>query len=56
MSLFVDFVAALLKTSKSRLSQEYPDHPLVVDVASKAEQFDELSSRFEVPSLPVVKV
>jgi len=38
----------------NRLCQEYPTHPFVLDVASKSDLFDELSSRFEVPSLPVV--
>lgn len=33
---------------------DYPDHPLVVDVAEKAGLFDEAAVNFEVPPLPQV--
>ena len=40
--------------SNSYLTIEFLGHPFVLDVASKAELFDQLSCKFEVPSLPVV--
>jgi hypothetical protein len=42
------------QTDVGSRTTEYPTHPLVVDITSKGELFDQLSSRFEVPSLPVV--
>ncbi|KAL0953740.1 hypothetical protein HGRIS_004929 [Hohenbuehelia grisea] len=33
----------------NRLVSEHPEHPLVVDVASKAQLFDECAAKFEVP-------
>ncbi|OBZ73946.1 Coatomer subunit epsilon [Grifola frondosa] len=54
-------VASGLGTSKlteadefwSQLSSSYPTHPLVVDLGHKAELFDELSAKFDVPPLAV---
>lgn len=40
--------------SSSRLSSDHAEHPLVVDVAKKAELFDDCVTKFEVPSLPIV--
>jgi coatomer protein complex subunit epsilon len=37
----------------SRLTAEHPDHPLVVDVAKKAQAFEEIASRYSVPPLAV---
>lgn len=52
-------VAAGLGSSKpaeadqlwSQLSSQYPTHPLVIDVSHKAELFDELCAKFDVPPL-----
>jgi len=33
------------------LSSQYPTHPLVIDVSHKAELFDELCAKFDVPPL-----
>lgn len=35
----------------SRLSTQYPSHPLVIDVSRKADVFDELCAKFVVPPL-----
>lgn len=35
----------------SQLIAQYPSHPMVVDLARKSEQFDELSMKFTVPPL-----
>ena len=35
----------------SQLITQYPGHPMVVDLARKSEQFDELSMKFTVPPL-----
>lgn len=45
---------SILTPSRRRLQQEYPEHPLVADLASKSELFDSLASNFTVPSLPEV--
>ncbi|KAI0924526.1 hypothetical protein AcW2_005395 [Taiwanofungus camphoratus] len=37
----------------SKLSSEYPSYPMVVDVGQKAELFDELCAKFEVPPLAI---
>lgn len=37
----------------SRLVSEFPNHPLVTDVNAKAEEFDELTAKFEVPPLAI---
>ncbi|KAJ6619468.1 coatomer complex protein [Mycena sp. CBHHK59/15] len=37
----------------TRLTTEHPSHPLVLDVAQKAELFDELAAKFTVPPLAV---
>ncbi|KAJ7442288.1 coatomer complex protein [Mycena latifolia] len=37
----------------TRLTTEYPTHPLVVDVAKQAAIFDEVSAKFAVPPLAV---
>ena len=35
----------------SKLSAEFPDHPLVIDYQRKEALFDELSAKFTVPPL-----
>ncbi|KAJ7115971.1 coatomer complex protein [Mycena epipterygia] len=40
----------------TRLTTEHPTHPLVVDVAHKADLFDEFSAKFTVPPLAVPTV
>ncbi|EIM80394.1 uncharacterized protein STEHIDRAFT_142827 [Stereum hirsutum FP-91666 SS1] len=37
----------------SRLATTFPTHPLVVDVNSKADLFDELAAKFDIPPLAV---
>lgn len=37
----------------SKFINEYPSHPLVVDVAQKAGLFDEAAVNYEVPPLAV---
>jgi len=57
-------VATTLKPSKkgegdewwSKLTQEFPNHPLVKDVSEKANLFDEAAAKIHVPSLPTVTV
>lgn len=57
-------VATTLRPSKkgegdewwSKLTQEFPNHPLVKDVSEKADLFDEAAAKFDVPSLPTVAV
>ncbi|KAJ7765441.1 coatomer complex protein [Mycena maculata] len=54
-------VAAGIESSKkaevdelwTRLTTEHPSHPLVLDVAQKADLFDEFSAKFTVPPLAV---
>jgi len=60
-TLAANAVAAGLGTTRkgdaellwSRLTSEYPNHPLVTDVNAKAEQFDDFAARFEVPPLAI---
>ena len=35
----------------SRLTVEHPEHPVVVNVAKKAELFEQCMAMFEVPSI-----
>ncbi|EIN09551.1 hypothetical protein PUNSTDRAFT_51790 [Punctularia strigosozonata HHB-11173 SS5] len=37
----------------SRLTSEYPSHPLIADLEKKAEEFDQFSTQFSVPPLAV---
>ena len=43
-------------TLHSKLTQEFPNHPLVKDVSEKADLFDEAAAKFSIPSLPTVAV
>jgi len=55
-------VAATLRPSKkgegdewwSKLTQEFPNHPLVKDLSEKADLFDNAAAKFDVPPLPIV--
>ncbi|TFK29650.1 coatomer complex protein [Coprinopsis marcescibilis] len=40
----------------SRLASEHPTHPLVIDVNSKAQEFDQLLEKFPVPPSALVSV
>lgn len=37
----------------SRLRTEYPNHPLVVSVAKRETEFDELAAKYSVPPLAI---
>jgi len=57
-------VAATLRPSKkgegdewwNKLTQEFPNHPLVKDVSEKADLFDDAAAKFNVPPLPTLTV
>ncbi|KAF8141553.1 coatomer epsilon subunit-domain-containing protein [Boletus edulis] len=38
----------------SRLSSQYPSHPMVADISSKADLFDSCAAKFEIPPRAVV--
>lgn len=41
-------------TFYSKLTQEFPNHPLVKDVSEKADLFDDAAAKFDIPPLPTV--
>lgn len=43
----------IAEITHSQLASQYPTFPMVKDVAQKAELFDELAAKFEVPPLAV---
>lgn len=50
---FGNFNPRTLTSFSRRLTTEHPTHPLVVDVAQKADLFDEFCAKFAVPPLAV---